>query len=130
MKFLNLSHHFCPFAPEGNQVHWKTLFSLLKRNFNKIHRNWMHVFHCTWWTSWKWFHHNIKKLIKDDEFVNSLNDLELCAWISFVDGVKNILGNRQAENYLELEEKPLKSVQGIGANVRIKVHFLHREGFH
>ena len=38
------------------------------------HPNWMHLFHCTWWISWKWFHHNIRNLIKDDEFVNSINN--------------------------------------------------------
>ena len=40
----------------------------------------------------------IRKLIKDDEFVNSLNDLEFHGWKSFVDVVKNFLGNCQAES--------------------------------
>ena len=65
----------------------------------------MHLFHCTW----KSFHHNIRKLINDDEFVNSINDLELRTWTSFVDVVKKFLGNGQAENYEKLVEKLLKS---------------------
>ena len=31
---------------------------------------------------------DIRKLIKSDEFVNSINDLELRTWASFVDMVK------------------------------------------
>ena len=44
-------------------------------------------------------------------FVNSMNDLELHAWTSFVDEVKNFLGHCQTKNYKELEEKLLKSLQ-------------------
>ena len=69
--------------------------------------------------------HNIRKLIKEDEFVNSMKDLELCAWTSFIDVLKNFLGNCQVENFKELVEKLLKSLQDIGANMSIKVHFLY-----
>ena len=51
-----------------------------------------------------------------------MNDLKLCVWISFVDVVKNYLGNRRAENSKELMEKLLKNLQDMS----IKVHFLHR----
>ena len=54
-----------------------------------------------------------------------MNDLELCAWTSFVDMVKNFLGNHWAKNYKEFVEKLLISLQDIGANICIKVHFLH-----
>ena len=50
--------------------------------------------------------------------------MELCTWTSFVDVVKNFLGNHWAENK-ELVEKLLKSLQDIGANMSIKLHFLH-----
>ena len=53
-----------------------------------------------------------------------MNELELHVWTSFVDVVKNFLGNRQAENYKEFVEKLLKSLQDTGANICIKVHFL------
>ena len=39
--------------------------------------------------------------------------------------MKNFLGNRLAENYKELMEKLLKCLQDIGANMNIKVNFLH-----
>ena len=62
------------------------------------------------------------KLIKDDGFVNSMNDAELRAWTLFVDvGKKNFLGNRRGENYKELVEKLLKSFLKVGANMSIKV---------
>ena len=54
-----------------------------------------------------------------------MNDLELHAWTSFVDEVKNFLGHCQTKNYKELVEKLLKSLQDIGTNISIKVHFLH-----
>ena len=73
----------------------------------------MHLFYCTWWPSWKLFHHNIRKLIKDEE-------LRACS--SFVDMVKIFL--RWDENYRELVEKLLKSLQDIGSNMSIKVHLL------
>ena len=53
-----------------------------------------------------------------------MNDLELRTWTSFVDMMKNFLGNRQAKNYKELVEKLLKNLQDIGTNISIKVHFL------
>ena len=59
----------------------------------------------------------IRKLIRNDE-LNSMNDLELRVWISFVDVVKNFSGNRRTENYNKLMEKLLKSLQDIGANMR------------
>ena len=51
-----------------------------------------------------------------------MNDLELRAWISFVDVVIN-LDNRWAENYRELVEKLFKSLHNIDAYMSIKVHF-------
>ena len=84
----------------------------------------MHLYHCSWWTSWKLYHHNIKKLIKDDELVNLMNNLKLRAWTSFVDVVKNVSGNRWTENYKELVEKLLESLQNIDANISVMAHFL------
>ena len=54
-----------------------------------------------------------------------MNDLELPVWKLFVDVVKNFLGNHWAENYKELIEKMLKSLQGTSANMGIKVYFLN-----
>ena len=79
----------------------------------------MLLFHCIWWTSWKWFQHNIRKLIKDDKFGYSMNDLELHTWTLFVDVVETFLDNSRAENYKELVEKLLKSLQTLIRVVRL-----------
>ena len=42
-----------------------------------------------------------------------MNDLELHTWTSFVDVVKNFLGNCWAENDKVVVEKLLKSLQDI-----------------
>ena len=45
-----------------------------------------------------------------------MNDLELHAWTSFVDMVKDLIGNCWVENYKELMKKLLKNLQDIGSN--------------
>ena len=53
----------------------------------------------------KWFHRNIRKHIKDDEFFNPINDSELHVWSSFVNTLKIFLENHWVENYKEFVEK-------------------------
>ena len=67
---------------------------------------------------------DIRKLIKDENFVCSMNALELNAWNSFVVVVKNFLGHHKAHNYKELVDKMLTSYREVGAKMSIKVHFL------
>ena len=66
----------------------------------------------------------IRKLVDDPCFVNSMNSLEKNAWISFVDVIKNFLGNVKAINYVEIVEKILKSFESLRCNMSMKVHFL------
>lgn len=67
----------------------------------------------------------IRNLIKDTEFVQHMTPIESEAWLSFVLVVKNFLGNHRAPDYLELVEKMLQNFRTLGANMSIKVHFLH-----
>ena len=67
----------------------------------------------------------IRKLISDPNFTKNMTDVELSAWSSFVFLVKNFLGNYKALNYVELVENMLTKYQEMGANMSIKVHFLH-----
>ena len=46
--------------------------------------------------------HQIRELIRDAEFEDSINEVELGAWTAFVLVVKNFLGNHKARNYAEL----------------------------
>ena len=66
----------------------------------------------------------IRQLIKDSEFVNSMTEPESTAWKSFVLVVKNFLGNHKAENFEALVETMLINFHDLGANMSIKVHYL------
>ena len=46
----------------------------------------------------------IRQLIRDPEFVNSMNEVELEAWKAFVLVVKNFLGNNKVRNYAECQQ--------------------------
>ena len=52
---------------------------------------------------------DIRKLIKDVNFVCSINALESSAWNPFVAVVKNVVGNHKAHNHKELVDKMLTS---------------------
>ncbi|XP_076815020.1 uncharacterized protein LOC143461117 isoform X1 [Clavelina lepadiformis] len=66
----------------------------------------------------------IRKLIKDVCFVQSMTDTESAAWQSFVLVTQNFLGNRKAENYQELVEDMLSKLKDLGVKTSIKVHYL------
>jgi len=53
-----------------------------------------------------------------------MTDVEFSAWSSFV-LVKNFLGNHKAPNYVDLIEDMFTKYQEKGANMSIKVHYLH-----
>ena len=40
----------------------------------------------------------IRQLIGDQRFCDSMNEVELAAWLSFAKAVKNFLGNYRADN--------------------------------
>ena len=66
----------------------------------------------------------IRQLINDEDFINSMSEPEECAWRAFVDVVRNFFGNRKADDYEELVSRLLGSYQQLGSNMSIKVHFL------
>lgn len=67
----------------------------------------------------------IRLLMKDNNFMNSMNDLESSAWTSFVNVVQNFLGNHKSENYRELVRIMLENFRKLGCHMSIKVHYLH-----
>ena len=73
----------------------------------------------------------IRKLINDSTFYQSMSSVEQNAWFSFVAVVQNFLGNNKANNFKELVEQMLTSFSILGCNMSIKVHFLfsHLEQF-
>lgn len=67
----------------------------------------------------------IRQLIKDPHFNESMNELEEKAWKSFVLVVQNFLGNHKAANYAQLVSDMLNNFRDLGCNMSIKVHYLH-----
>lgn len=73
----------------------------------------------------------IRQLMKDAEFENSMNTLERAAWKSFVQVVINFLGNTKAANHATLVSSMIEAFQKLGCLMSIKMHFLfsHMEKF-
>ena len=67
---------------------------------------------------------DIQKLMQDENFILSMNPLEDDVWRRFVGVVQNFLGNRRAANFEVIQNMP-DPYQRLGANMSIKVHFLH-----
>ena len=51
--------------------------------------------------------------------------VETRAWKAFSKVVHNFLGNKRVDNYIELVEELLFSLQDLGCRMSIKVHYLH-----
>ena len=66
----------------------------------------------------------IRQLIRDLEFENSMNEVELEAWKVFVLEVKNFLGNNKARNYAELVNNMLSAFRNLDCNMSVKMHYL------
>ena len=54
----------------------------------------------------------------------SMTAIEERVWQTFVDVVNNFIGNRKADNYMEIVNEPLASFELHGYNMNIKIHFL------
>ena len=73
----------------------------------------------------------IRKIINDEDFIDSTLEEEKDTWTAFVDVLCNFLGNRKAENYEDMVRKFLRSYHQLGCNMSIKIHFFfnHLEQF-
>lgn len=67
----------------------------------------------------------IRRLINDEAFVDSMNEKESNAWRSFVAVATNFLGNHRAENYEELVNEMLLCFRKLGCRMSVKLHYLH-----
>ena len=68
---------------------------------------------------------DIQKLMQNENLIHSMNPFEVDAWQGFNGIVQNFLGNRKAANSVEVIQSMLHAYQRLGANMSIKVHFLH-----
>ena len=66
----------------------------------------------------------IRTLARDQAFVQEMNDKKKAAWLSFVDVIKNFLGNKKAGNHEDLLSNMLSTFYDLGCKIGIKVNFL------
>ena len=73
----------------------------------------------------------VRKIIGCNEFEAKLSEVERKAWQSFVAVVNGFLGNRRAENYVELVSNLVKAYGEMGCLMSLKIHILdsHLENF-
>ncbi|UYV61504.1 hypothetical protein LAZ67_1005082 [Cordylochernes scorpioides] len=67
----------------------------------------------------------IRELLQDGNFLNSLNEVQAAEWNSFRNVCKNFLGSVKVENYRDLVNDLLLSYKALGCNMSLKIHFLH-----
>ena len=67
---------------------------------------------------------DIRKMTKDDHFVQTMTDVESRAWNGFRNVIDNFLGNHRSANYVEVVEEMLDAYKELNCNMSIKVHFL------
>ena len=67
----------------------------------------------------------IRELMKDSRFDETLNELEKLAWESFKSVSTEFLGNERSQSYEELVSKLMQNFQALGARMSTKMHFLN-----
>lgn len=68
---------------------------------------------------------DIRRLMKDVEFAETLNEEEGIAWDSLKTVLNEVLGINRNEQWRILTDNMLESFNQIGVNMSLKVHFLH-----
>lgn len=68
---------------------------------------------------------DIRKLISDAAFAETMSEKEKETWDSFKDVVLEFLGNRRDENYKDIVTRMLNAFKEQGCNMSLKVHFLY-----
>jgi len=67
----------------------------------------------------------IRKLMKDENFEQTMQGLERFAWRGFCNVVSKFLGNTTDPNYANIVADMLQSFRRLGCTMSLKVHFLH-----
>lgn len=67
----------------------------------------------------------IRKLMVDSEFDNTLNETEKSAWNSFKKVCLKFLGNNKSDDYEAIVDDLLKCYKKMNCNMSLKIHFLH-----
>ena len=67
----------------------------------------------------------IRELIKDPFFEETLKTSEKAAWNAFKSVTQNFLGNHRSPDYEQTIETLLHTYNVMGCNMSLKIHFLH-----
>ena len=68
---------------------------------------------------------DIRKLIKDNNLGNVMNDVERSAWNSFKDVVTKFLGNQKDPDFENIVKNMLCNFKNLGCSMSFKLHFLN-----
>jgi hypothetical protein len=66
----------------------------------------------------------IRKLMMDDSFTDTVTEIEEDAWNGFKEVVKKFLGNIKDPLYKEIVRNMLDKFKLLGCNISLKLHFL------
>ena len=67
---------------------------------------------------------DIRHLLNDVTFEQTLDNLQLAAWKAFRSICKDFLGNHRSPNYMDTVQELLQSYETLGCKMSLKVHFL------
>ena len=67
----------------------------------------------------------IHELIRNQNFNQTMNEVEKRAWLSFKSIIAGFLGNEKSDNYREIVQWLLSAYGALGCNISMKVYFLH-----
>ena len=67
---------------------------------------------------------DIRKLITDQTFINTMTDPQKEGWIAFKEVIQKFLSNNKDPNYKKIVGRMLKAFQALGCLMSLKVHFL------
>ena len=66
----------------------------------------------------------IRKMFNDEKFIDTMNDLEKAAWLSFRDVCQNFLGNNKSDDYKTIVANMIRNYKCLGCLMSHKVHFM------
>lgn len=67
----------------------------------------------------------IRKMLKDENFIKSMNKKEKAAWISFKKVVENFLGNHKSDDYEQIVMDMVENFGKLECLMNLKLHFLN-----
>ena len=67
----------------------------------------------------------IRKMLRDESFIATMNEKERAAWLSFKNVFENFLGNHKSENCRKLVSDMPKNYKRLSCSMSYKEHFLH-----